>query len=125
MEDNIIPTHIPSTSEATTTEYYSYKNKRNPYFMDIPIALRHPYSHTFSLIFSVVDIKSKKNANIKDIAPTIPTNTWVNVIAEFIWFIVSWISINIVSSFYKRDLTSFAILFLLSLEILGASFIYK
>ena len=75
MEDNIIPTHIPSTSEATTTEYYSYKNKRNPYFMDIPIALRHPYSHTFSLIFSVVDIKSKKNANIKDIAPTIPTNT--------------------------------------------------
>lgn len=51
IDDNIIPTQVPSNSEATTTEYYSYKNNRNPCFTEIPIALRHPYSQTFSLIF--------------------------------------------------------------------------
>jgi len=56
IEDNIIPTEVPRIRDAITTEYYSYINSRKPCFIDIPIALKQPYSQTFSLIFYVVDI---------------------------------------------------------------------
>ena len=38
--------------------------------------LRTPYSHTFSLMFAVVEISSKKKAMIRATVPTIPVKTW-------------------------------------------------
>jgi len=37
------------------------------------MALRHPYSQTFSLMFWVVETISMKKATVRAIAPTTPT----------------------------------------------------
>ncbi len=55
------------------TAYYSYRYSLRPSPFDNPIALKHPYSQMFSRIFCVVEIKSKKNARERAMAPIIPT----------------------------------------------------
>ena len=45
------PTAVPSMSDETIRLYCSYMNTLIPYFLVNPMALRHPYSQIFSLMF--------------------------------------------------------------------------
>jgi len=83
------------------TAYYSYKYSLMPSPFVKPIALKHPYSQIFSWIFCVVEIKSKKNARERAIAPTIPTKIWKKVRAWTISPLVDYRSSKIVVSSLK------------------------
>ena len=72
--ERINPTMVPRKRDERITLYYSYIKHLIPWLLVKPIALRQPYSQIFSLMFWVVDIKSKKKASIKAIAPTTATN---------------------------------------------------
>lgn len=65
---------IPSDNAPKMTANASYIKTLFVYSLVNPIALITPNSHKFSLIFEVVEIKSKKNDSVKAIVPTIITN---------------------------------------------------
>ena len=68
------PTNDPRRSELMMTAYYSYIKTRMPSLFVSPMALKQPYSHTFSLTFYVVEIKRRKNAIMSAMTPTIALN---------------------------------------------------
>ena len=81
MHASIRPTMLPRRRALRITEYCSYIKQLRPYAFVKPIALRQPYSQTLSRILLVVLIRSRKNAKIRAIAPTIRTKMLKTLIA--------------------------------------------
>jgi len=98
------PTTDPKRSELIMTAYCSYMNVLIPCILLKPIALRHPYSQTFSRTFYVVEIRSKKNAKVKAITPIKELNTLNNAKDLETDFKASFISNSKVRSSLKYDL---------------------
>jgi len=73
-DDKNRPTTVPMVRDERIKEYCSYINILTPCAFVRPMALRQPYSQRLSLIFCVVETKSKKNARVNAIVPTKATN---------------------------------------------------
>jgi len=109
MVATIKPTTDPKRRELMITEYCSYMNDLIPCILLKPIALRHPYSQTFSRTFYVVEIRSKKKAKIKAITPIKELKTLNNSKEDCTDFNASFISKSKVLSSLKYDLIPSAI----------------
>jgi len=115
------PTTDPKRSELIITAYCSYMNDLIPCILLKPIALRHPYSQTFSRTFYVVEIRSKKNAKINAITPIKELNIENNCNDFETDFNASFMSNNKVRSSLKYDLIPSANWARLSSEIVELS----
>jgi hypothetical protein len=61
---------VPSRRALSTTVYCSYMKHRRPCAFVNPMALKQPYSQTFSRMLDVVLTRRRKKAKISAIAPT-------------------------------------------------------
>jgi len=79
-----------------------------------PIALRHPYSHTLSFTFWVVETISKKNARVNAMKPMMPTKILKSMTDDSIDVFANARSMRIVPSPLKYERIPLAMYSLLS-----------
>ena len=119
MLATMTPTKVPRIKLLIITEYCSYIKDLIPCIFVYPIALKHPYSQTFSRTFWVVETRSIKNASVSAINPTIPTKI-VNINNDALTEVIaSFKSRRMVIWSLKYALIPFAIYSRLSCVTLG------